>query len=69
MTKARRVWKERAAEAAASEQARSADELEQAAVKLRRRGKIVYRASVIGGAADRWIVDRREVTGDELAKL
>lgn len=36
---------------------------------LQRRGRIVFNASVTGGRRDRWMVDYREVTADELLRM
>lgn len=50
------------------EQARRADPIEQAKIRLQRRGRIVYRASVTGGREDRWYVSGlgKDVTAEQL---
>lgn len=59
---------QRAIEEVRREQARVEDPVEQAKVVLRRRGRVVYAASVAGGPADRFVVSGMgcEVTAEQL---
>ncbi|WCT72083.1 hypothetical protein PQ455_10525 [Sphingomonas naphthae] len=63
------AWSANARAEMAERDHRTADTAEQARRYLQRRGFIVYRASVTGGDASRWIIDGRPASIDDDALI